>query len=34
MVANPFAEGATTGLGQLNARTNKYYRLFGVKNLM
>jgi hypothetical protein len=34
MVANPFAEGTTTGLGQLNARTNKYYRLFGVKNLM
>jgi hypothetical protein len=34
MVANPFAQGATQGLGQLNARTNVYYRLFGVKNLM
>ena len=34
MVANPFAQGATNGLGQLNARTNVYYRLFGVKNLM
>jgi len=34
MVANPFAEGAGVGLGQLNARTNKYYRIFGVKNLM
>ena len=34
MVANPFAEGADTGNGRLNARTNKYYRIFGVKNLM
>jgi hypothetical protein len=34
MVANPFAQGATAGLGQLTARTNVYYRLFGVKNLM
>jgi hypothetical protein len=34
MVANPFAEGANVGLGQLNARKNVYYRLFGVKNLM
>jgi hypothetical protein len=34
MVANPFAEGSGAGLGQLNARTNKYYRIFGVKNLM
>ena len=34
MVANPFAQGLTQGLGQLNARTNVYYRLFGVKNLM
>ena len=34
MVANPFAEGSGVGLGQLNARTNKYYRIFGVKNLM
>ena len=34
MVANPFAQGLTQGLGQLNARSNVYYRLFGVKNLM
>jgi hypothetical protein len=34
MVSNPFAEGLGAGLGGLNARTNKYYRLFGVKNLM
>ena len=34
MVANPFAQGADNGLGRLNARTNVYYRLFGVKNLM
>ena len=34
MVANPFAQGLTAGNGQLNARTNVYYRLFGVKNLM
>ena len=34
MVANPFAEGTTVGLGHLNARSNKYYRIFGVKNLM
>jgi hypothetical protein len=34
MVANPFAEGSAHGLGQLNARSNVYYRLFGVKNLM
>jgi hypothetical protein len=34
MVANPFAEGLGAGNGQLNARTNKYYRIFGVKNLM
>ena len=34
MVANPFAEGLGAGSGGLNARTNKYYRLFGVKNLM
>jgi hypothetical protein len=34
MVANPFAQGLTQGNGQLNARTNVYYRLFGVKNLM
>ena len=34
MVANPFAEGTDVGNGKLNARTNKYYRIFGVKNLM
>jgi len=34
MVANPFAQGATVGNGALNARTNVYYRIFGVKNLM
>ena len=34
MVANPFAQGLTQGFGQLNARSNVYYRLFGVKNLM
>jgi len=34
MVSNPFAEGLGAGQGGLNARTNKYYRIFGVKNLM
>jgi hypothetical protein len=34
MVANPFAEGIDAGQGKLNARSNKYYRIFGVKNLM
>jgi hypothetical protein len=34
MVANPFAQGLTQGNGQLTARSNVYYRLFGVKNLM
>jgi len=34
MVANPFAQGQDAGFGRLNARTNVYYRLFGVKNLM
>ena len=37
MVANPFAQGATNpgaDNGKLLARTNVYYRLFGVKNLM
>ena len=34
MVANPFAEGTTQGLGVLNARTNNYYRIFKIKNLM
>ena len=34
MVANPFAEGTTVGMGHLNARSNKYYRIFKVANLM
>ena len=34
MVANPFAKGLTAGTGTLDARTNVYYRIFGVKNLM
>ena len=34
MVANPFAQGLTQGNGLLQARSNVYYRIFGVKNLM
>ena len=34
MVANPFAQGITQGNGALTARSNVYYRLFAVKNLM
>jgi len=34
MVSNPFAQGLTAGSGALTARTNVYYRLFGVRNLM
>ena len=36
MVANPFATGqeSAAGHGALNARTNVYYRIFGVSNLM
>jgi hypothetical protein len=34
MVANPFATGLTTGSGALNARSNVYYRIFKVTNLM
>jgi len=34
MVANPFAEGLNQGLGRLDARSNLYYRIFGVQNLM
>jgi len=34
MVANPFATGLTTGNGALNSRSNVYYRIFAVKNLM
>ena len=33
MVANPFAEGSTVGLGGLKARGNVYYRIFRVDNL-
>ena len=34
IVANPFAEGATKGLGQINRNSNKYYRRVKVTNLM
>jgi len=34
MVANPFAQGLTQGNGALTARSNVYYRIFGVRNLM
>ncbi len=34
MVNNPFAEGLNQGLGVLNARANKYYRIIAVQNLM
>jgi len=34
MVANPFAQGLDVGNGILQPRTNVYYRIFGVKNLM
>ena len=34
IVANPFAEGATAGGGALTPRTNQYYRIFRVDNLM
>jgi len=34
MVANPFAEGATVGNGQLAFNTNVYYRRVVVRNLM
>jgi predicted GNAT superfamily acetyltransferase len=34
MVANPFANGLASSNGALNARSNVYYRIFGVKNLM
>ncbi len=33
MVANPFAEGTDLGAGKLNARANRYYRIFAVKNI-
>ena len=34
MVANPFAQGTALGAGALTSRSNVYYRIFGVKNLM
>ncbi len=34
LVANPFAEGLTQGLGTLNVNSNRYYRRVAVKNLM
>ena len=34
LVANPFAEGATQGLGVINAKSNLYYRAFKITNLM
>ena len=34
LVANPFAEGTTQGLGALNSMANNYYRSFKIANLM
>ena len=34
LVANPFAEGGTQGLGGLQVNANRYYRRVAVKNLM
>jgi hypothetical protein len=34
LVANPFAEGTTQGLGALTAQSNNYYRSFVVANIM
>ncbi len=34
IVANPFAEGVTQGLGRLRVNSNRYYRRVAVKNLM
>jgi hypothetical protein len=34
LVANPFAEGTTAGLGRLQVNTNRYYRRVQVQNLM
>ena len=34
IVANPFAEGTTKGLGALTVNANRYYRRVAVKNLM
>ena len=34
LVANPFAEGTTQGLGRLQLNANRYYRRVAIKNLM
>ena len=34
MVANPFAEGTTAGVGVLSENSNKYYRRVLIKNIM
>ena len=34
LVANPYAEGTTQGLGRLRVNSNRYYRRVAVKNLM
>jgi len=34
LVANPFAEGTSQGLGGLNTQLNNYYRAFRIANLM
>ena len=34
LVANPFAEGTTLGLGTITAQSNFYYRSFKIANLM
>jgi hypothetical protein len=34
LVANPFAEGTSQGLGALTAKSNVYYRAFKIANLM
>ena len=34
IVANPFAEGTSAGLGALTRNTNRYYRRVKVSNLM
>ena len=34
LVANPFAEGTTAGLGALKSNSNRYYRRVAIKNLM
>jgi hypothetical protein len=34
LVANPFAEGTSQGVGALTAQSNNYYRSFGIANIM